>query len=135
MGICLTSAVEGLCRRESWVIKVVTLPLGRVFVGKLTFDFKPLRMVPYAVAGDGSLSEQAGGALAGVVSEGLQQARAGQLPIDNPIMQITAWKPAGTIEHSKTDVFLQRLQFTGELGERIKAALLTNNNDQVLAQL
>jgi hypothetical protein len=50
-------------------------------------------------------------------------------------MQITAWKPAGSIEHSKTDVFLQRLQFTGELGERIKAALLIHNNDQAVARL
>jgi hypothetical protein len=50
-------------------------------------------------------------------------------------MQITAWKPAGTIEHSKTDVFLQRLQFTGELGERIKAALLIKNTDDALARL
>ena len=105
------------------------------FVGKLPFDFKPLRMVPYALAGDGSLSDGAGDALANVVSERLQQARAGQLPIDNPIMQITAWKPAGSIEHSKTDVFLQRLQFTGELGERIKAALLINNDDRALTQL
>jgi tetratricopeptide (TPR) repeat protein len=105
------------------------------FVGKLPFDFKPLRMVPYALAGDGSLSDDAGSALANVVSERLEQARSGQLPIDNPIMQITAWKPAGSIEHSKTDVFLERLQFTGELGERIKAALLIRSNDQALAQL
>ena len=105
------------------------------FVGKLPFDFKPLRMIPYGLAADGSLSDDAGGALADVVSERLQKARAGQLPIDNPIMQITAWKPAGSIEHSKTDVFLQRLQFTGELGERIKAALLIHNNDQAVTRL
>jgi hypothetical protein len=30
MGICLTGAVEGLCRRENCEIKVVTLPSGRV---------------------------------------------------------------------------------------------------------
>lgn len=103
-------------------------------VGSLPFDFKPLRMVPYAIAADGSLSDDAGNKLADVVCERLQQARTGQLPVDNPIMQITAWKPAGSIEHSKTDVFLQRLQFTGELGERIKAALL-KNTDQAVALL
>ncbi len=105
------------------------------FVGKLPFDFKPLRMVPYTLAGDGSLSDHAGAILAKVVSERLQQARAGQLPIDNPIMQITAWKPTGSIEHSKTDVFLERLQFTGELGERIKAALRIVNDARALAEL
>jgi tetratricopeptide (TPR) repeat protein len=93
------------------------------FVGAMPFDFKPLRMVTYDLAPDGSLSDAAGAAVARVVCERLQQARSGQLPVDNPIMQITAWKPTGAIEHSKTDVFLQRLQFTGDLGQRIKAAL------------
>lgn len=102
---------------------------------KLPFDFKPLRMVPYALSGDGTLSDDSGNKLAEIVCERLQQARAGQLPVDNPIMQITAWKPAGSIEHSKTDVFLQRLQFTGELGERVKAALLLTKSDEAVAQL
>ena len=105
------------------------------FVNKLPFDFKPLRMVPYGLAADGSLGDDAGNTLAHEVGEHLKQARAGQLPIDNPIMQITAWKPSGSIEHSKTDVFLQRLQFTGELGEQIKAALLMNDADQAIARL
>jgi tetratricopeptide (TPR) repeat protein len=105
------------------------------FVGKLPFDFKPLRMVPYKLAADGALSPAAGKKLADAVRDHLQQARTGQLPVDNPIMQITAWKPAGSIEHSKTDVFLQRLQFTGELGERIKAALLIDDTDKAVAKL
>jgi hypothetical protein len=101
------------------------------FVKKLPFDFKPLRMVPYALSKDGSVSDKSGNKLAEIVRERLQEARAGQLPVDNPIMQITAWKPGGSIEHSKTDVFLQRLQFTGELGERIKAALIANADEAV----
>jgi hypothetical protein len=70
-------------------------------------------MIAYDLAADGSLSDDSGKKLADVVRDRLQQARGGQLPVDNPIMQITAWKPGGSIEHSKTDVFLQRLQFTG----------------------
>ncbi len=104
-------------------------------VKELPFDFKPLRMVPYALARDGSLSTASGNELAEVVRERLQQARSGQLPVDNPIMQITAWKPAGSIEHSKTDVFLQRLQFTGELGDRIQKALLIAKADEAVARL
>src|SRR5581483_2464249 len=105
------------------------------FLGKLPFDFKPLRMLPYALAGDGSFSEDAGDSLSNVVSERLLQARTGQLPIDNPIMQITSWRPAGSIEHSKTDVFLQRLQFTGKLGNRIKNALLIGSQSEAVARL
>lgn len=104
-------------------------------VKKLPFDFKPLRVVPYALGRDGSVSDDSGSKLAAVVCERLQQARTGQLPVDNPIMQITAWKPAGTIEHSKTDVFLQRLHFTGELGERIKAALAIKDANDAVARL
>jgi hypothetical protein len=105
------------------------------FVKKLPFDFKPLRMVAYALAKDGTLADDAGEKLAAVVAERLQQARRGQLPVDNPIMQITAWQPAGSIEHSKTDVFLQRLQYTGALGERIKAALLIKDTEAAIARL
>src|SRR5215471_15393494 len=55
------------------------------FVAKLPFDFKPLRMVPYSLTADGLLTDDGGSALADVVCDRLQQARAGQLPIDNPI--------------------------------------------------
>jgi MAP3K TRAFs-binding domain len=105
------------------------------FVKKLPFDFKPLRVVSYSLGADGSVSDEAGNKLAKLVHERLQEARSGQLPIDNPIMQITAWKPAGSIEHSKTDVFLQRLEFTGELGERIKNALQIKNAEDAVARL
>jgi hypothetical protein len=105
------------------------------FVKQLPFDFRPLRVVSYALGEDGALSDDAGKQLAAAVADRLQQARGGQLPVDNPIMQITAWKPAGSIEHSKTDVFLQRLQFTGELGERIKAALLIESTREAIARL
>lgn len=104
-------------------------------VKKLPFDFKPLRMVSYGLAKNGTLSDDSGTKLAEVVRERLQEARSGHLPVDNPIMQVTAWRPAGSIEHSKTDVFLQRLQFTGEVGERIKAALLTQDTEQAVARL
>jgi hypothetical protein len=104
-------------------------------IANLPFDFKPLRVIPYTLAADGSLTDDSGNDLAAIVCERLRQARTDQLPVDNPIMQITAWKPAGTIEHSKTDVFLQRLEFTGELGERIKTALMIANPDEGVTRL
>jgi MAP3K TRAFs-binding domain len=104
-------------------------------VQTLPFDFKPLRILPYAIAGDGSLPGGSGNALADSVCKSLKQARTGQIPVDNPITQITAWKPVGSIEHSKTDVFLQRLQYTGTLGERIKAAILSSDKDEALSRL
>jgi hypothetical protein len=115
--------------------RATLLVCAQPFVGNLPFDFKPLRMLPYALDAGGALDDDAGNALAELIRDRLQQARAGHLPVDNPIMQITAWKPSGAIEHSKTDVFLQRLQFTGELGERIEAALRIKNHETAVARL
>lgn len=108
---------------------------GDQYVGKLPFDFKPLRVLPYDLGADGTLSDKAGADLAEAIRDRMTKAKDGELPGDNPLMQITAWKPAGSIEHSKTDVFLQRLEFTGQIGERIKAAISLGNKDQALSEL
>ena len=73
--------------------------------------------------------------MAKALCERLGLARRGELPIDNPIMQVTSSKPSGAIEHSKTDFFLQRLQYTGELGERIKAAVALNDEEEAVNRL
>jgi hypothetical protein len=105
------------------------------YLPSLAFDVKPLRVLPYTLAADNSLSASAGDTLASELCERLTLARAGKLPVDNPIMQVTSWKPGGAIEHSKTDVFLQRLQYTGEVGERIKLAVATSDRAQAVQQL
>lgn len=93
------------------------------FVSGLPFDVRPLRVLSYGLPKLGGITKLGGEKLQVNLKERLNLARAGQLPVDNPIMQVTSWKPSGNVEHSKTDVFLQRLQFTGELGERIRAAV------------
>jgi hypothetical protein len=92
-------------------------------------------VLTYELAENGSIKNAEGRKLAKGLSERLGLARHGELPIDNPIMQVTSWKPSGTIEHSKTDVFLQRLQYTGELGERIKAAVALSDEEDALKKL
>ena len=105
------------------------------FLKDLVFDLRPLRVLPYTLAKDGSIGNAEGRKLARGLRERLELARHGELPIDNPIMQVTSWKPLGTIEHSKTDVFLQRLQYTGELGQRIKAAVALSDETDAVNQL
>jgi hypothetical protein len=105
------------------------------FIDRMPFDVKPLRVISYELGADGSLADKSGAALAQIVCERLGLARSGQLSNDNPIVQITAWKPAGSIEHSKTDVFLERLQFTGALGERIKRAVAIRNQQEAIERL
>jgi hypothetical protein len=105
------------------------------FLKDLVFDLRPLRVLPYTLAKDGSIGNAEGRKLARGLRERLELARHGELPMDNPIMQVTSWKPLGTIEHSKTDVFLQRLQYTGELGQRIKAAVALSDETDAVNQL
>jgi hypothetical protein len=121
--------------RHGATARATLLVCASPFVKSLPFDFKPLRVLPYTLAGDGSVSDEAGDSLAESVCAALKQAREGKLPVDNPIVQITAWRPAGAIEHSKTDVFLERLQYTGQLGERIKAAISMANADEAVARI
>jgi len=118
------------------VVARATLPVcADRLVQTLPFDVKLLRVLPYAISADGSLPGGSSDPLADSACQSLKQARTRQIPLDNPVMQITAWKPPGNIEHSKTHVFLQRVQYTGELGEGIKAAIFNSNKDVALSRL
>jgi hypothetical protein len=53
----------------------------------------------------------------------LDQARNGQLPINNPIMQVMEFVPASRVDHQKTDTFLHRLQYASESVTKEQLAL------------
>jgi tetratricopeptide (TPR) repeat protein len=115
--------------------RATVLLCAEPFVSSLPFDFRPLRVLPYGLRLDGRISPAQGAGLAKVLTGHLRLARRRQLPMDNPIVQVTGWKPGGKLEHSKTDAFLERVQFTGELGKRIQAALAAKNIDTAIQQL
>ncbi|HSR67516.1 MAG TPA: TRAFs-binding domain-containing protein [Acidobacteriota bacterium] len=101
-----------------------TILIGALrFFGNLPFDFKPLRVLPYDLADDGSLPEDKAGGFRAALQQRLHAAVEGELPVDNPIMQVTSWTPSGRLEHDKTDVYLSRMRFCGHIGEEIAAAL------------
>jgi tetratricopeptide (TPR) repeat protein len=93
------------------------------FVNQLPFDIKPLRVLTYPLEEAGHLSDSAGAKLREELSHRLHQAIAGDLPPDNPILQVTAFEPSSRVEHEKTDVFLRRMRYASEMGERVHAAL------------
>jgi hypothetical protein len=113
----------------------ILIGAGGEFMKDLPFDFRPLRVLPYDLGQDGSLSAEAATALVEGLRERLRQARAGTLPVDNPIMQVTTWSPTGRLEHDKTDVFLQRLRYAGEFGERVAVALDKADPGEAIAVL
>lgn len=90
------------------------------FVASLPFDFRPLRLLTYHLEADGVLSTTEADKLENDLSQKLALALSGSLPIDNPLMQLTAWSPGRGIEHAKTDVFIQRMGYVNEIGKRIK---------------
>ena len=115
--------------------RATVLLCAEPFVSGLPFDFRPLRVLPYGLSSAGAIAPSAGKALAKTLAERLRQARAGNAPVDNPVIQVTGWKPSGALEHSKTDAFLERLQFTGEFGEKIQAALALPQESAAIREL
>jgi len=113
----------------------ILISAGGEFMKGLPFDLRPLRVLPYDLAADGSLPAEAAAALVETLRDRLHQACAGTLPVDNPIMQVTTWRPSGRLEHDKTDVFLQRLRYAGEVGERVAAALDKADSRNAIAAL
>ena len=115
--------------------KRTLLVCARNFVSQLPFDFKPLRVLTYPLGQEGRLSESAGERLCEELNEQLQQAIAGELPADNPILQITAIESSGRVQHEKTDVFLQRMRYVSEIGERVHAALNRPSSADAITEL
>jgi len=96
----------------------------------LPFDFAPFRVLPYSLRSDGTLTAEAAAQLKTDLESRLHLARTGQLPIDNPIMQVTEIIPAARVDHQKTDTFLYRMRYAGEVGKRV-SDILQNAEDPV----
>jgi hypothetical protein len=92
----------------------------------LPFDFRPLRTIPYQ-AGDL-------GALGAALAERLTLAVKGELPADNPILQITSIRPTAS-GHEKTDIFAQRMSFASAAGERVAAILRLADAAKAVSEL
>jgi MAP3K TRAFs-binding domain len=115
--------------------RATLLVCAEPYVRDLAFDLRPLRVLPYALPASGAITPVKGKDLAERVRQQLAQARGGTLPVDNPIMQVTSWQPSGAVEHSKTDVFLDRIRFQGETGQRIKDAVSMKDANAAVAIL
>ena len=104
------------------------------FLGELPFDFRPLRVMPYSLGENGKIDVDRGATLEEGLRQRLRQAIDGRAPIDNPIVHVTGWQ-AGRLEHDKTDVFLDRVEYAGEVGKRIGAALMIDDRDAAVDEL
>lgn len=115
--------------------KATLLICAQNFVDQLPFDFKPLRVLTYLLGKNGNLSEVEGEKLQQAMGLRLQQAIDGELPSDNPILQVTSTESADRIQHEKTDVFIKRIRYASDLGERVLAALDHENPAEAISDL
>jgi hypothetical protein len=104
-------------------------------LGELPFDFRPLRGMAYKLSASGGCGAVEGAVLERGLGERLRQAIEDGAPLDNPIMHVTGWEPGGRLEHDKTDVFLERVRYASNIGDRIAAALRVAGDAEAVEQL
>lgn len=88
---------------------------------QLPFDVAPLRAMPYTLTEEGKPAglEATKGALAGRLAEAREAAKK-EPAKDSPIYQLVESYP--DIDHTKTDVFRDRVQYSEELKKKLAAA-------------
>lgn len=89
---------------------------------KLPFDFRPFRVLPYAVA-TGRPTAEGEAALIHDIARWVEMAKAGDLPPDNPLDQVTRSRPSDPVAHAKADAYLARLRDLGTVGAEVADAL------------
>jgi tetratricopeptide (TPR) repeat protein len=104
-------------------------------VPQLPFDLKPLRVIPYTLDEQGRITPASARALRRTLTERIQQLRRGELPSDNPLLQVTQLGPGRSASHEKTDVFLQRMHYVSDTAQRIASAIALSDKDQARARL
>src|SRR5262249_17733171 len=85
------------------------------------FDFRPFRIIPYALDDHGRIPPPESTRLQTAIRERIHHLRASAIP-DNPVLQVTKLRPS-TTGHEKTDVFAARMQYASAIGERVHTAL------------
>jgi tetratricopeptide (TPR) repeat protein len=118
--------------RHGSYAKATVLVCAGDFVNKLPFDLKPLRVLTYSIDKDGTPKDDEGEKFRSSLRKILNQAVRGELPPDNPILQVTASEPSGRVQHEKTDVFLQRMRYASEIGERVYEALNQQSPEEAI---
>jgi hypothetical protein len=104
-------------------------------IAALPFDFRGFRVIGYDLAGREKLTPARRRALVEALRERLAEARAGDLPDDNPIVQLTRVGEGPGVGHEKTDVFLKRLRYASEIASHVADALALEPAAKALERL
>jgi tetratricopeptide (TPR) repeat protein len=98
--------------------------------GQLPFDVAPLRAMGYQLTAEGKAAD-IGTSKTELVKRLIEAKKAQSSAIDSPIFQLVEGFPE--IDHTKTDVFRDRVQYSSQLKEQIAAA--RNQGKEALVNL
>jgi tetratricopeptide (TPR) repeat protein len=86
--------------------------------GQLPFDVAPLRAMPYRLAPDGTPAPDGAAAAKSALTKQLIEAQ--KKATDSPLFQLVEGFPE--VDHTKTDVFRERVQYAARMKERLASA-------------
>ncbi len=87
---------------------------------RLPFDVQMLRTIPYKLLPDGTLDPAAVKSTQEIIVRFIEESRKGSK--DSPIFQLLDGLPEPLIEHLKTDVFRDRIEYSADIKEQLVAA-------------
>ena len=90
---------------------------------RLPFDVEMLRTISYKLTANGAPDPAGVEATKSTITKFLQQAREGAQ--DSPIFQLLDGLPAPSLEHLKTDVFREQVEYSEEIKDKLAAARKT----------
>jgi MAP3K TRAFs-binding domain len=91
---------------------------------RLPFDVQMLRTISYKLGADGTPDRASVETTKNTIASFLQEARKGLR--DSPIFQLLDGLPEPSIEHLKTDVFREQVEYSVEMKEKLAAARKTS---------
>ena len=87
---------------------------------RLPFDVQMLRTISYKLSTDGIPDPQAAPATSAAIGAFLKEARKGAK--DSPIFQLIDGLPVPNVEHLKTDIFREQVEYSVQVKEKLAAA-------------
>jgi len=98
---------------------------------RLPFDVQMLRTISYKLSADGTPDPASAEATRNTIAGFLEEARKGAK--DSPIFQLLDGLPEPSIEHLKTDVFREQVEYSIAMKEKLAAARNAKSTDAVRA--
>jgi len=110
-----------------------TIPIFATISG-LPFDVNLVRAIPYDLK-HGQLTKSAAENLKREIKNRIKRALEGPVAEDSPLFQLFSGFPGIQVSHELTDVFRDRVNYSMEFREKLRAARSQDSSEQALAKL